>query len=449
MSVHDEILGFLDGNLSAEAEAELLHRMSVSPERRALLRSYFQQQSMFAQDRQSINVPFEAEQGLWARLDSLMPAVPAAIPVAQVASMTAATSAGFFSKFSMAGSALVASLLLMLGFGGGYLAGNTADNSAQSGSLASNAQSSTTQASTTHASAPQIIYRDAEPQIIENERIVTRYITRYIHVPAASTPGAAIAMSDVVENNASDMSRNSLTEVTTSAEPEISLAQPVVGQESRINVGGEGLKPVFPSVASTREEVIEKSVLERFEFSFNESFGRQFPNNEATNTSVPLITNSSVSIYFQVLPRSEKLWAGFSVGTANVTRKQLGKDPINELGDEYIVKGDYTHVPTNWLGGFLQYRVPMSRDWDFTATGGYGFASAGNMLIGEVGTHVDVTKDVGFTVGLRGTRLSYDLKGEMQELIDNSEGSLSIPRGVTDATPSFNLEVATGLFFHF
>ena len=447
MSVHDEILGFLDGNLSAEAEAELLHRMSVSPERRALLRSYFQQQSLIAQDKQSINVPFEAEQGLWARLDTLMPAVPAAIPVAsQVATMTAATSAGVFSKFSMAGSALVASLLLMLGFGGGYLAGNTADDKA-SGSIASN----NAQPSATEASAPQIIYRDAEPQIIEKERIVTRYITRYIHVPAAGLPGAgpALAMSDAAQYNASDMSRNSRSDVVSSAEPMITLALPVAGQESRINVGGEGLKPVFPSVAETREEVKEKSVLERFEFSFNESFGRQYPNTEATNTTLPLITNSSVSVYFQVLPRSEKLWAGFSVGTANVTRKTLRTDPINEFGDEEIVRGDYNHVQTNWLGGFLQYRTPISMNWDFTTTAGYGFASAGNMAIGEVGVHVDVTKDVGFTAGIRGTRLSYELKGDMQELMDNRKGSLSVPRGVTDATPSFNLELATGLFFHF
>jgi hypothetical protein len=219
----------------------------------------------------------------------------------------------------------------------------------------------------------------------------------------------------------------------------------------QINVGGEENKPIFVSMPDVRGEAPEKSVLERFEFSFNESFGRQFPNTEATNTTLPLITNSAVSVYFQVLPRSEKLWFGASLGTANVTRKTLtttnqanSPDPTEEE-----VVGEYIHVQTNWMGGFLQYRIPVSASWDLTTTAGYGFATAGQMAIGEIGAHVDVTKDVGFTVGLRGTRLSYDLKGEMTELMDNRKGSLSVPRGVTDATPSYNLEVATGLFFHF
>src|SRR5688500_16906636 len=126
MSVHDEILGFLDGTLPADAEAELLHRMSVSPERRSLLRSYFQQQSLIAQAESSINVPYDAEQGLWAKLDTIMPPV-AAIPAAMTAAPAAVSTAGFFSKLSASSAALVAGLLLFVGFGGGYLANNGQD----------------------------------------------------------------------------------------------------------------------------------------------------------------------------------------------------------------------------------------------------------------------------------------------------------------------------------
>jgi len=44
MSMNTELLQFLDGTLAPDREAELLHRLSVSPERRELLRSYFKQQ---------------------------------------------------------------------------------------------------------------------------------------------------------------------------------------------------------------------------------------------------------------------------------------------------------------------------------------------------------------------------------------------------------------------
>jgi hypothetical protein len=210
------------------------------------------------------------------------------------------------------------------------------------------------------------------------------------------------------------------------------------------------LKPVFVNHGSTREETPARTVLERFEFSFNESFGKQFPNTDATNTTLPLITNSSLSTYFQVLPRSEKFWVGFSIGTANVTRKTLTTNRTNSLDPtEEEIAGDTVHVQTNWMGGFLQYRIPVSEKMDLTSTAGYGFSTAGQMAIGELGIHYDATKDVGFTVGVRGTRLSYDLKDEMKAVMANRRGTLSIPRGVTDATPSFNLELATGLFFHF
>jgi hypothetical protein len=451
MSVHEEILGFLDGTLPADAEAELLHRMSVSPERRGLLRSYFQQQSLIAQDKSSINVPYDAEQGLWSRLDRVMPPVAAMAPAAMMpaaTSMTAASTAGFFTKLSASSSALVAGLLLFVGFGGGYLANNGQDNTTEVAGVSNNASANNTSASNA-AVAPQIIYRDAEPQIITKERIVTRYITRYVNAPVGASDVAALntesANADVIT------STTDLTSSATPTEPKITLAAPITPTEMQINVGGEQNKPVFASVASTGEEAPEKSFIERFEFSLNESFGRQYPNTEATNTTLPLITNSSISTYFQVLPRSEKLWAGFSIGTANVTRKTLSTTNQANSPDptEEEVVGEYIHVQTNWMGGFLQYRIPVSASWDLTTTAGYGFATAGQMAIGEIGAHVDVTKDVGFTLGLRGTRLSYELKGEMTELMENRKGSLSVPRGVSDATPSFNLEIATGLFFHF
>jgi hypothetical protein len=452
MSVHEEILGFLDGSLAPDAEAELLHRMSVSPERRALLRSYFKQQSLFSQDRSSIQVPFDAEQGLWAKLDKLMPPVPAVMPAAMTAApaataLTAASSAGLFGKLTASSAALISSLLLLVGFGSGYFFGNNStDVTSQLAQAPAAVQAPVQLNNTAQAAEPIIIYRDREPKIIE--RVVTEFITQYVAIPSeAITLGIA-------ETPASMSSQPDFTSIDerlfdANVYP-IPTVDPVIETMEPLKIGEEKNIPLFARMGETEEQVPEKTVLERFEFSFNESFGRQYPNTEATNTTLPLITNSSISTYFQVLPRSEKLWVGFSVGTANVTRKTLNTVHTNMLDpNEEEVNGAYVHVQTNWLGGFLQYRLPMSQRADLTFTSGYGFATAGQMAIGEMGVHYDATKDVGFTVGLRGTRLSYDLKSEMSELMRDRKGSLSVPRGVTDATPSYNLEIATGLFFHF
>lgn len=448
MSVHEEILGFLDGSLSAESEAELLHRMSVSPERRALLRSYFTQQSLIAQDKSSINVPFDAEQGLWSRLDSIM---PAALPATMTAmstgtAMTAApTSAGFFSKLTASSAALVSSLLLVIGFGSGYLLGNNTDPSAQLASTVQNSASLNSTSQSASSQAPTIVYRDAEPKIIEKERIVTKYITRYVAVPAPAVTAGIAAMP------ATDFaSVNEMPEMSPLSVRAIPTTEPVVEPLMPLQLGEDKLKPSFIGLGDKEEDVPERTLLERFELSFNESFGRQYPNTEATNTTLPLITNSSISVFFQVLPRSNKLWAGASFGTANVTRKSLSTvrtNPFDETEEEII--GEYTHVQTNWIGGFLQYRMPLFTKADLMFTSGYGFAEAGNMAIGEIGMRYDATKDVGFTVGFRGTRLSYDLNDRVDELIRDRKGSLSVPKGVKDATPSYNLELATGLYFHF
>src|SRR5438309_5797386 len=79
MTLNERILDFLDGSLPPDDEAELLHTLSVSPEKRDLLRSFMKQDALLAGDRASLAIPYRAEQGLWAKLDAVMPSVPARI----------------------------------------------------------------------------------------------------------------------------------------------------------------------------------------------------------------------------------------------------------------------------------------------------------------------------------------------------------------------------------
>src|SRR5882724_5101508 len=85
MASNDLILQWLDGSLGSDAEAELLHLLSVSPERRDILHSYMQQKKLVDRDMAAITVPFAAEEALWQRIGATMPAPIMATEVAAIA----------------------------------------------------------------------------------------------------------------------------------------------------------------------------------------------------------------------------------------------------------------------------------------------------------------------------------------------------------------------------
>src|SRR5689334_8138234 len=79
MILSERILDFMDGTLAPDDEAELLHTLSVSPEKRGMLRDFMQQKAFFTRDREAMAVPYEAEQSLWAKIDAILPAPVAPI----------------------------------------------------------------------------------------------------------------------------------------------------------------------------------------------------------------------------------------------------------------------------------------------------------------------------------------------------------------------------------
>ena len=54
MTLNERILDFLDGTLPADDEAELLHTLSVSPEKRNMLREFMQQRAVLSRDAKSL-----------------------------------------------------------------------------------------------------------------------------------------------------------------------------------------------------------------------------------------------------------------------------------------------------------------------------------------------------------------------------------------------------------
>jgi len=480
---NENILKFLDGALSSEEEAELLHRLSVSPEKRAVLRSFINQKAVFNQDKNAINVPYAAEQQLWARLGGMMPStqpapvntvVPSAVTTPSAVT-SVVSSPSMWARIFSTNAVSVGLVTLFLGFGLGYFSGNgqstdhivattsqqgnssapTANNTSNNTGLAAGTiqkPSLNVDVTATKNKATEVIrYVTIDRNPFSTNVFVDRVPVQPLAIAEAASNAADISSSSVAQNSAVMDQRVIAAKEQATSIPTLN-AQKDLGAVELRNVGmEEPIRPVFQNNQPMAN--VERSVLERFEFSFHESFGYQFPNTEATKNSVPIITNSSVAAHFQILPNSRALWAGLGVGTANVTRKRVftvKDDARLQFNDERVV-GEYSHVQANWIGGFLQTRIPafgIDRGEIFLS-GGYGFSDAGRMLMGELGIHYDVTKDVGFLAGVRGTRLTYDLNSDIQDMINSGKGGLVIPQGTLDANPAFNLEFSTGLFFHF
>jgi cytoskeletal protein RodZ len=127
MTMEEQILEFLDGNLSGADEEELLHRLAVSPERRALLRQHLQVREMVGilARKQKMTVPGALTAGVFASVASLGysgPIPPA--PSAQTAGLKPPVASPARTGMRKRTTALLALAFLLLGSGVTYLLGN-------------------------------------------------------------------------------------------------------------------------------------------------------------------------------------------------------------------------------------------------------------------------------------------------------------------------------------
>jgi len=428
MTLNERILDFLDGSLPPDDEAELLHTLSVSPEKRDLLRSFMKQDALLASDRASLAIPYHAEQGLWAKLDAVMPVSPAPVARPMLAP-------GFFSRITTGATAMVGALALFVGVGAGYYAG----------------------AQKPAVEKQVVVYRDAAPRIVAAapadqaqtdgivrlQPIYMAALPMFINNPLNAAQGEPVAAQELAVATPAAPSQSEPLVSTVSPRPMESIAMSDIGDDGLI-------KPMLHSTPQDFRSP-EKTLLQRFEFALDESFGKQFPNSAATDASLPLITNTSLSAYFQVLPHSNLLWVGGAYGTANVTVKDLYDTRVSNSIDplQHVLASDTVHSQTSYVAALAELRLPAFPNADLTFTAGYGFASLGKMMIGQLGLHYDVSREVGVRLGFRALRFTYDLSDKLNTAINSSTGSLVVPRAVGEASPSFTTEFNTGLYFHF
>jgi hypothetical protein len=431
MTLNERIIDFLDGSLPADDEAELLHTLSVSPEKRNMLRGFMQQGALFTRDAKSLSVPYAAEQRLWARMDQVLP-ITATEDAGTAIVPLPSPNAGFFTRAFSGASAVIGAFLLLAGIGIGYFAGHSQTASG----LATNI---VPQVSTSVSNSPDLASSngsdEAQASYAAHEtNVVNRAASHFaLALPiAAQQKSASLVPPPPVSSDA----------ITVPITPVAIVSAPAIITPADIGGDGVGIKPMLHYIRTSREE--NPSLLSRFEFRFDESFGRQFPNSNATTVSQPILTNLSFTTFFQVFPHSDLLWAGLSGGSANIAHRDLFFNASQEA-----LASDTNSTQTAYGAALAELRLPAFENTDMTFTAGYGLATLGQMMFGEIGLHYDLSSEAGLQCGLRALRFNYNLSAEKSAAIAAAGTSLANPNGIATANSSINAELNAGLFFHF
>jgi hypothetical protein len=406
----------LDGSLSADEEAELLHRLSVSPERREMLRSYLSQREIMKRDRDAIHVPFRTEEKLWARLNTMMSDVPV-----ETAVIAAKPSIFHTNAFRITG---VAALMAVIGFVAGYYLSERP------------VQLVTRTIIQTEPTQPD----QSSAQIIPNTSAVKPSSVENRSEAAASVDSRAIISEPIIAEYSAPVS------TLRNAETKNVLAADITPQ--RIIADTRSDYAYFTKYQYD-DLVEEESFWRRFEVHLIESFGKQLPDNTNTRVSFPLITNSSLTVYYQPFSGTE-FRIGAGLGLASVARKGIVILPTNDPKTKQI-SGQVTHNQTSWAGGFAQYRIPIMKGISLAATLGLSGSGAGMLTSGELGARFQITSSVGAVAGVRFTDVSYSLNTEVNDIISRRVDGYNYgySNDIFGVQHSHNIDFVTGLNIQF
>jgi hypothetical protein len=438
----NDILQFLDGSLSAEREAELLHRLSVSPERRDVLRGYMNQNVLFQRDREAIAVPYAAEQKLWAKLGEVMPPV-----LSRTASESAAPIVSQIVRkpvSSWVTVALTGAIALFIGFGSGFFSGKNYE-SVNTFASATPKDISSQFASTngTNLAPTSGVSNNVTATTHQNVKHFIR--DRQSGAPRMSTDAAQLNSGVIHEISSNDISSGSVS-LSSKEESAItpSRIRPMETEVDPVQVIDDPERYTMNPFAM--EKTREKTFWERTEFQFTESFGKQYPDNAATRVSFPVVTNSSISAFHEPF-QSVNLWFGLGFGTGNISKKSLRQH--NDYDPSFFeIKADVAHVQASWIGGFAQYRFPIVGNFDITTTLGLSGSTVGLMSSAEIGSHFLVTQQVGLALGFRITNLSYTLDNDINAMVSKYPNATGYS-GLQGTQNSQNYDITAGIFFHF
>jgi hypothetical protein len=401
------------------------------------------QQAVFANDRAAIAVPYEAEQKLWAAL-AAMP--PAAAPIVSGVTNTAAPVATSSVFLKVASVALVS---IVVGFATGYFFGNQPGaNTTLAPASSSIAVATPTTSSATADVASSVRNSDvrsahAHTGSIEQSSAQSHVLATNRHFPEAPlSQGLDLHASYFQVADPVSIASNESDRLIPSASalvPGTSFVRdPNNPGASRPSIWD--LNPEPPKRGPRFSDYLELSI--------HEGIGKQFPNSSATNVSIPIVTNTDVTMKFMI---AHSFWVGAGVGLANVTYKNLYEAASAPNSPTHQIYWNYEHRNTAWFGLLAEYRQPISERFTVAINGGVAASSVGPIISTEAGIRYAATDYVGALAGVRLTRSTSNVQSQHDALTSPSTGTPGLvdsPGSLNDPS-MLNLEISTGIYFQF
>ena len=287
MKYEGKILEYLDGSLSDSESAELLHGLSVSPEKRVILEQHLQLKDMVTSAQKPFAVPAELEQAMGRRFRAI------ALYNSELALGTASTVGGsgtsvigsFFSKKSVR---LAAAALLLLVFSS-YLAITTSEvtsttsptnEGANSATVANNPTINSSQPSTT--SNATSLTRSLEKSSVSSSESITRQDIRVNSTPKNIVANGQRNVATTLDGEGSTVVTNPETleniggtSVTYPIEMALvsSISTPRTEQSSQLTMNSVG-EPRYLNPFTKKQDKSGVPILLRFELLLGQGYFR-------------------------------------------------------------------------------------------------------------------------------------------------------------------------------
>lgn len=343
MKYEENILRYLDGTLTDSESAELLHALSVSPEKRVILEQHLQLKDMVTSAQKPFTVPAELEQAMGRRFPAvaLYNSEIALGPSSTVGSNGSSIISSFFSKRSVR---IAAAALLLLAFSS-YLAISTKDEGAvlatQSATnlTRTSSNNSTNFLSSSSTSRADISSTRPSESLIQSTASRATFDQGRAHSSERHTLYTDKRNISIIKDEGSnDINANAVTNLNNGGSAESyplelalisSVGMPRVEPSASITMNSIG-EPKYASPFGKKQDQLQVPVLLRFEYGMGQAYFRVNTADAVQNTrieSAPLFgVDYIASPYFslgleggsagiaQVVPSE------VYEGTSNVTR---------------------------------------------------------------------------------------------------------------------------------
>jgi hypothetical protein len=506
--INNNIQELFDGTLGDEQSAELLHLLSVNPERRADFRRYIALQEAMRRDRAMSALNSDEDTEIWGVLAGLGGAVA-----------TTTTGSNVLNWIARAAAVVVVGIA-------GYLLGSNsstnifADRSAGNSPVATNV----TRQSTTSTGAPSagqsagpIIHQDAaasstghgttisgatvsaaaqEPRVIYRDRIVYKYPPAHDHAAAiASNDGAASSARSPIQSPIDPSARNGNganwngingngangTTVTqhdgSGSAPNASATAPATlpsitapttetkepkaeakGNEAKVLdpnsvLGHQALRSGSEQPEAPAVDPVAASILRNgFEVGLSDHEGLISPA-PAGEESDPSFSNRNIDLSYRILDGRFGVGARFGYGSFAMV--SLG----STLRARSNAKGELASVETvlypvlqpqkQFLTEFfLNYRLPVGGRFALGLESSLGVSAKHTKAGGDASLLWFFGEHVGMHAGAGLGYYWYDLASANEEAIRNSPDNTSVVE-MSDSYHGTVVEFKYGLFYHF